>query len=87
MIRALRLKGLSYRAIAELCGCSHGSVHAELVALKKEEQIKKEQLFLAKEEEKKQIAYFEKTKIKDVAELSPQEQTLALPSSNPPTAA
>ena len=36
MIRALRKKGLTYRAIAELCGCSHGSVHAELLAAKKE---------------------------------------------------
>lgn len=38
MIRALRKKGLSYRAIADLCGCSHGAVHAELAAQKKEEQ-------------------------------------------------
>ncbi|CAM6002801.1 unnamed protein product [Sphagnum balticum] len=37
MIRSLRAKGLTYRAIAELCSCSHGSVHAELLAQKKEE--------------------------------------------------
>lgn len=32
MIRALRKKGLTYRSIADLCGCSHGSVHAEILA-------------------------------------------------------
>jgi DNA invertase Pin-like site-specific DNA recombinase len=42
MIRALRSKGLTYRAIAELCNCSHGSVHAELVALKKEQSEPKQ---------------------------------------------
>lgn len=41
MIRALRRKGLTYRAIAELCGSSHGSVHAEVLAMKKEELAKK----------------------------------------------
>jgi hypothetical protein len=56
------------------------------VAQKKEEQLKKEQLLLAKEEQKKQIAYFQK-QIKDVQELSPEGQTLALPPSTPPTAA
>ncbi len=40
MIRALRKKGLSYRAISDLCGCSHGSVHAEVVAMKKDEAEK-----------------------------------------------
>lgn len=39
MIRALLKKGLSYRAISELCSCSHGSVHAEKVAMKKEEEL------------------------------------------------
>ena len=48
MIRALRLKGLPYRAIAELCNCSHGSVHAEVLAMKKEEATKK----LIEEQEK-----------------------------------
>ncbi len=41
MIRALRRKGLPYRAIADLCGCSHGSVHAEILAMKKEDAAKK----------------------------------------------
>jgi DNA invertase Pin-like site-specific DNA recombinase len=71
MIRALRAKGLTYRAIAELCGCSHGSVHAELLAQKKEEQLKSEQLLLAKEEEKKQLAFF-KGQIRNVEEISTQ---------------
>jgi DNA invertase Pin-like site-specific DNA recombinase len=48
MIRALRKKGLSYRAISDLCGCSHGSVHAEVLAMKKEEEAKK----LLEEQEK-----------------------------------
>ena len=48
MIRALRKKGLAYRAIAELCGCSHGSVHAEILAMKKEDAAKK----LLEEQEK-----------------------------------
>ena len=51
MIRALRKKGLSYRAISDLCGCSHGSVHAEVVAMKKEESEK--QKILELENEKK----------------------------------
>ncbi|MDZ4662951.1 MAG: recombinase family protein [Pseudomonadota bacterium] len=41
MIRALRKKGLTYRSIADLCGCSHGSVHAEILAMKKEDAAKK----------------------------------------------
>lgn len=56
MIRALRKKGLTYRSIADLCGCSHGSVHAELVALRREEAA-------AKEKELKELA--EKQKILD----------------------
>lgn len=43
MIRALRKKGLTYRSIADLCGCSHGSVHAEILAMKKEE-VEKQKL-------------------------------------------
>lgn len=41
MIRALRRKGLTYRAIADLCGCSHGSVHAEVLAMKKDDEAKR----------------------------------------------
>lgn len=48
MIRALRKKGLTYRAISELCNCSHGSVHAEVLAMKKEEAAKQ----LLEEQEK-----------------------------------
>lgn len=44
MIRALRRKGLTYRAIADLCGCSHGSVHQEVLAMKKEDELKQQQL-------------------------------------------
>jgi IS30 family transposase len=88
MIRALRKKGLTFRAIAELCGCSHGSVHAELVAMKKEEELLKEQMRLAKEEEKKRLAYFkveiESAEEKPVEELSQQKQIPAAPSQFPP---
>ena len=58
MIRKLRKAGLTYRAIATIARCSHGSVHAELLAQKKEELLRKEQELLASEEQKKQIAYF-----------------------------
>lgn len=51
MIRALRRKGLAYRAIADLCNCSHGSVHAEILAMKKEDAAKK----LLEEQEKLKI--------------------------------
>lgn len=53
MIRALRKKGLTYRAISELCGCSHGSVHQEILSLKKEEAAKK---ILEEQEQQKKLA-------------------------------
>ncbi|NUM42745.1 MAG: recombinase family protein, partial [Leptospiraceae bacterium] len=53
MIRALRKKGLTYRSIADLCGCSHGSVHAEILAMKKEESEKQK---LLDEENAKKLA-------------------------------
>lgn len=37
MIRALRKKGLTFKSIAELCGCSSGSVAAEVKAMRLEE--------------------------------------------------
>src|SRR5208283_2926613 len=40
MIRKLRKAGLTYRAIATIAKCSHGSVHAELLAEKREEALK-----------------------------------------------
>lgn len=38
LIRSLAEAKLSYREIARIAKCSHGSVHAELVALKKEKE-------------------------------------------------
>jgi DNA invertase Pin-like site-specific DNA recombinase len=76
MIRALRAKGMTYRAIAELCNCSHGSVHAELVAQKKEEEQKSERLLLEKEEEKKRDAFFKET-IRDVRDVRDVEEIAA----------
>ncbi len=46
LIRKLLKSGLSYRAVANIAKCSHGSVHAEVVAMRKDvqaAQIKKEQ--------------------------------------------
>lgn len=59
MIRALLKKGLSYRAIYDLCSCSHGSVHAEKVAMKKEEELAR----LKAEEELKAIASVEESQV------------------------
>src|SRR5271166_1751700 len=39
LIRKLRKAGLTYRAISVIAKCSHGSVHAELVAQKKEQKV------------------------------------------------
>jgi DNA invertase Pin-like site-specific DNA recombinase len=36
LIRSLRNAGLSYREIARIAACSHGSVHAEVLEMKKE---------------------------------------------------
>ena len=42
LIRKLIKNGLSYRAIATIAKCSHGSVHAEVLSLRKEEaELKK----------------------------------------------
>lgn len=41
LIRKLLRKGLSYRTVASLCNCSHGSIHAEKLAMKKEEEEQK----------------------------------------------
>lgn len=41
LIRKLLKAGLSYRNVAKIAKCSHGSVHAELVALRREEATAK----------------------------------------------
>ncbi|MGE0527396.1 MAG: recombinase family protein [Bdellovibrionales bacterium] len=38
LIRKLRKAGMSYRAISSIARCSHGSVHAEILAMKREEE-------------------------------------------------
>lgn len=43
LIRKLLKSGLTYRAVSTIAKCSHGSVHAEVVAMKKEEALKKQQ--------------------------------------------
>jgi DNA invertase Pin-like site-specific DNA recombinase len=39
LIRKLLKAGLSYRSVAKIAKCSHGSVHAEVLALKRDEAI------------------------------------------------
>ena len=41
LIRKLLKAGLTYRGVATIAKCSHGSVHAERVAMKKEEAAKR----------------------------------------------
>ncbi len=56
MIRKLLAKKLTYRAIADLCACSHGSVHQELVALRREEAAAKEKTEKEQAERERLIA-------------------------------
>ena len=73
MIRALRRKGLTYRAIADLCGCSHGSVHAEVLAMKKEELAKR----LLEEQEKIKKLYEESQNQDSNLSVPAQAETLS----------
>ena len=50
LIRSLAEAKLSYREIARIAKCSHGSVHAELVAMKKEKEL------LEKQEKEKRLS-------------------------------
>lgn len=43
LIRSLAEANLSYREIARIAKCSHGSVHAELVAMRKEKEMRNKQ--------------------------------------------
>jgi DNA invertase Pin-like site-specific DNA recombinase len=69
LIRKLRRAGLSYRAIATIAKCSHGSVHAELLALKKEEKDKVEKIL----QEKKDKPIAEKQAIAAAKTSRPQQ--------------
>lgn len=44
LIRKLLKSGISYKQCAIIAKCSHGSIHAEKLAMKKEEETIKEQL-------------------------------------------
>ena len=55
LIRKLRRAGMSYRQISEIARCSHGAVHAGIVALEKEE--KERLLHETQEAEKKAQQY------------------------------
>jgi hypothetical protein len=61
LIRKLLKNGLSYRAIAAIAKTSHGSVHAELVALRREEAAAREKE--EKEKAEKQKALDEKEEV------------------------
>jgi DNA invertase Pin-like site-specific DNA recombinase len=73
LIRKLHKAGLTYRAIATIAKCSHGSVHAELVAFKKEEKFKAENLL--KEEKAKQQE--EKTREALIAQVTATQISVA----------
>ncbi len=52
LIRKLLKAGMTYRNIAVIAKCSHGSVHAEVVAMKKEETELKAKLAAQADAEK-----------------------------------
>lgn len=56
LIRKLKKAGMSYRAISTIAKCSHGSVSAELVALRREEAAAKEKAQKEQEERDRLIA-------------------------------
>ena len=74
LIRSLAEAKLSYREIARIAKCSHGSVHAELVALRKEkdeaEKRKREEVFA-------NISPSTDTALSDMRELNLPEETIA----------
>lgn len=53
LIRKLKKAGMSYRAISTIARCSHGSVSAEVAAMKREEEDLKKKLAEQAENEKK----------------------------------
>ena len=50
LIRKLLKAGMSYRGISTIAKCSHGSVHAEVLAVRKEEKARREALEKEKQE-------------------------------------
>ena len=52
LIRKLLKAGMTYRQVATVAKCSHGSVHAEVVSIKKEERALKQKLAEQAESEK-----------------------------------
>jgi cyanate lyase len=77
MIRALRKKGLTYRSIADLCGYSHGSVHSEILAMKKEESEKQK---ILDEENTKKLA--EESLLAQASPQQSESQELSNPQDN-----
>lgn len=53
LIRKLIKAGMTYRNIATIAKCSHGSVHAEVVAMKREEEELKRKIAVQDEAERK----------------------------------
>ncbi|MEI7973484.1 MAG: recombinase family protein [Bdellovibrio sp.] len=55
LIRKLLKAGLTYRGIASVAKCSHGSVHAEVIAIKKEKAAAEKQKLLEDETKEKAV--------------------------------
>lgn len=55
LIRKLLKAGLTYRGIATVAKCSHGSVHAEVLAIKKEQEAAEKQKLLEDEAKEKAV--------------------------------
>ncbi len=76
LIRELLKSGLSYRQISVIAKCSHGSVHAEVLALKKEQATAKEnekklvQKPEIKPDELKKVVFHE-LKVEDLGKQTP----------------
>jgi DNA invertase Pin-like site-specific DNA recombinase len=76
LIRKLRKAGLTYRAIATIAKCSHGSVHAELVAQKRELDEAKEKAEAEAQKRKEEIDSFAISSLEDP---KPQETIVQTP--------
>ena len=74
LIRSLLDAKLSYREIARIAKCSHGSVHAELVAYRKEQEAKEKSKLAEIQNELKQS--LENQPIEEIKKMDLPEQTL-----------
>jgi len=75
LIRKLRKAGLTYRAIAVIAKCSHGSVHAELLAQKREQREALEKAKADEAARQAQIDSFAIPSLKTEKEKPPKEKS------------